>query len=335
DYFLEVSDSNNCIRKDTFSITEPVPVSITVDSIIDASCPNTEDGEAQISVSGGTPGYNYTWEGPSGFTADSQDIKGFPGKYNVAVTDTNGCAARDTITIDTVTVVIADAGEDVEVCNGEGPVTLVGSGGTSFEWIDTSDNSIISNDDSVEVNPQENTEYLFITENGVCSDTDTITVITLPLPDADAGDNATITSDDIISIGGSPTGPSGSTFNWEPNTEIDDTTLANPSVSPDSTVEYIVQVTDSRIQFPDGFSPNGDGTNDEWVIKNKDFFPFMEVEIYNRWGQRLYHSKGYDEPWDGTYNNEPVPAGTYYYVIHLNDNTVDKQVYTGPITILR
>jgi gliding motility-associated-like protein len=88
--------------------------------------------------------------------------------------------------------------------------------------------------------------------------------------------------------------------------------------------------------IPNGFSPNGDGYNDLWIIDNIQLFPDCEVEVFNRWGEPLFYSKGYNSPWNGTYGGKPVPVGTYYYLIRLHDK--EKKFpdhYTGPLTILR
>jgi len=89
-----------------------------------------------------------------------------------------------------------------------------------------------------------------------------------------------------------------------------------------------------EIKIPNGFSPNGDGTNDTWVIDFIYKFPNCEVEIFNRWGEPLFFSTGYAIPWDGRYKGKPLPIGTYYYVIKLNDDFFPEPM-TGPLTILR
>ncbi len=83
-----------------------------------------------------------------------------------------------------------------------------------------------------------------------------------------------------------------------------------------------------------GFSPNSDGKNDRWVIDYLEQFPENTVEIYNRWGEQLFFSRGYHTPFDGTYKGKKLPVGTYYYVIHLNHPAYPKP-YTGPLTIFR
>jgi len=92
-------------------------------------------------------------------------------------------------------------------------------------------------------------------------------------------------------------------------------------------------VLDDKPQPPTDFimnliTPNSDGYNDYWLIGSVE--TPMQVTIYNRLGNQVYESKDYQNDWDGTYNGNPLPEGTYYYVIVGND----RLVYKGPISIL-
>lgn len=71
------------------------------------------------------------------------------------------------------------------------------------------------------------------------------------------------------------------------------------------------------LQIGGVFTPNGDGSNDTWQIIGIENYPEATVEILNRWGQQLFFSKGYSVPWNGTYNNESLPTGDYFYIIDL------------------
>jgi len=84
--------------------------------------------------------------------------------------------------------------------------------------------------------------------------------------------------------------------------------------------------------IPNTFTPNGDGVNDTWNIKNMDNYPNSSVNIFNRWGQKLYTSIGYPIPWDGKYNGSTLPAGTYYYII---DPKNGHGVISGWVAIIR
>ena len=84
---------------------------------------------------------------------------------------------------------------------------------------------------------------------------------------------------------------------------------------------------------PNAFTPNGDGINDTWNINTLSFqYPDCTVDVFNRYGQQLFHSEGYSKPWDGTYNKKPLPVGTYYYIINLKNGA---QPLSGSLTILR
>ena len=68
-----------------------------------------------------------------------------------------------------------------------------------------------------------------------------------------------------------------------------------------------------------------------------DFLKFLEttvtVDIFNRWGQSIFHSDGYEMPWDGTFNGSLVADGTYFYVINLNNNS-EESVFKGSILVM-
>jgi gliding motility-associated-like protein len=72
-----------------------------------------------------------------------------------------------------------------------------------------------------------------------------------------------------------------------------------------------------KVIVPNAFSPNKDGINDTWQLVAIDAYPDADINVFNRYGQAVFTSHGYNKPWDGTYNNDPLPVGTYYYVIDL------------------
>ncbi len=73
--------------------------------------------------------------------------------------------------------------------------------------------------------------------------------------------------------------------------------------------------TDLNVIIPDGFSPNGDGINDKFVIVNVSEYPENEFIIYNRWGNQVYEMTGYDNSWTGdSYKGEHLPDGYYFWI---------------------
>lgn len=83
---------------------------------------------------------------------------------------------------------------------------------------------------------------------------------------------------------------------------------------------FRVVLSESNLEAPNAFSPNGDGINDYYNVFNVKSIVSFNAAIYNRWGQQLYSwgidGIGCDEcGWDGTYKGKPVKAGVYYVVI--------------------
>ena len=72
--------------------------------------------------------------------------------------------------------------------------------------------------------------------------------------------------------------------------------------------------------IPEVITPNNDGLNDFFVIECAEFYDaVIEFCVYNRWGNQVYRSEAYQNDWDGYYDNEPLPDGTYYYSIKFDD----------------
>ena len=86
------------------------------------------------------------------------------------------------------------------------------------------------------------------------------------------------------------------------------------------------------VDLPDFFTPDGDGLNDVWSPDNREFFPNIDIIIYDRYG-RVVARLNQVEDWDGTYSGKPLPTGDYWYVVNANDN--EKQIYVGHLTLLR
>ncbi|HZY38954.1 MAG TPA: gliding motility-associated C-terminal domain-containing protein [Mucilaginibacter sp.] len=96
--------------------------------------------------------------------------------------------------------------------------------------------------------------------------------------------------------------------------------------------EVMVTVGLSALNIANTFTPNGDGINDFWVINGITNYPAAEVQVFTRNGQRIFDSKGYATPFDGTYNGKNLPEGVYYYIIDLHSNC---SLLSGSLTIIR
>lgn len=164
--------------------------------------------------------------------------------------------------------------------------------------------------------------------------------------DFGAGPGVTIgegESTQLAAYGGPP-------YEWSPTTGLSGNSIPDPIASPQSTTIYTLTTTAAngcvytdqvivevvrRIEPPNTFTPNGDGRNDFWEIPGIVDYPGAVVQIHDRWGQVVFRSNGYREPWDGTNRGSPLPDGTYYYHIRLNPVEGNSPPYTGYISIVR
>jgi len=349
DYTITVTDVNGCITTNAYSLINPPTLTLTA-TITDASCNTALDGAIDITVVGGIPGYTYSWT-PTGVSSEDL-INVLSGPHTVTVTDAFGCTVDSTLIINSTLTVNALAGNDTLFCQ-NGTLLLDGSnsnGGITYQWTESPLGGIISNTLITTVTPATGTStYVLTATNGVCIDRDTIVVTSNALPSVDAGPMVSIPIFSSAGIGGNPTSATGTTFSWTPTTALDNPSSTNPTSGTTVTTIYTVTVVDGNgcinsdtvtvfvypeIRIPNGFSPNGDGKNDVWEIDFIYQFPDCEVEVYNRWGEQLFYSKGYAVPFNGQYKGKDLPVGTYYYIINLN-HPAYPEVFTSPLTIFR
>jgi gliding motility-associated-like protein len=341
-----ITDANNCTVTDSVTITEPSVITSTSVQT-DVTCSSVCDGAATVTPAGGTGPYTYLWNSNLAPGQLPTEIGLCFGQNLVVITDDNGCSITDTIMLGAIDTVLANAGNDTTICEGTS-LTLIGTPTGTFtgvQWFELVGMVPIGTTDTISVSPTGVGTTCYVYQvTGACISTDTICITTDASPTAGAGPDVTIlehTSTVLLGTGGG-------TYVWSPGSSLNDSTLANPIASPLVTTTYIVTVTSPggcvafdtitvevvpKINFPDGITPNGDGYNDVWIIDFIEQFPGNVVEIYNRWGELLFHADGYQQDWDGTYEGKELPIGTYYYIIDLNSEF--EKPFTGPITILR
>lgn len=140
------------------------------------------------------------------------------------------------------------------------------------------------------------------------------------------------------------------TYLWTPATGLSADNIISPAASPAVTTTYRLRVSDdasncfgeddvvvsviSGLYIPTAFTPNRDGRNDFWDIPGLALYPDAVVAVYNRFGQKIFETTGYNgNPWRGQFNGKDQPVGTYVYLIKLNDDK--KRVLKGVVTIIR
>jgi len=134
--------------------------------------------------------------------------------------------------------------------------------------------------------------------------------------------------------------------------------ILNPIASPIQTTTYLLTVKDVQgycppvsssivvnvvgtkkcIHVKNAFTPNGDTKNDFWFVYDQDFClakDAVAVQVYNRYGSKVYENKNYKNTWDGTYKGKPLPDGTYYAVIVFTLADGTKQKVKSDVSIVR
>lgn len=145
-YTVTVTDANGCVDNVSITITEPVPVVVTITGSTDATINGVADGTADASASGGTPNYTYEWYNgcPPGTTTGQtgQNATGLAaGTYSVIVTDVKGCMDTTCVTINEPNGINTTLTSVDELCNGscDGSATVTATGGVgafSYQWYD-------------------------------------------------------------------------------------------------------------------------------------------------------------------------------------------------------
>jgi gliding motility-associated-like protein len=94
-------------------------------------------------------------------------------------------------------------------------------------------------------------------------------------------------------------------------------------------------VNDILIDISNGFSPNGDTINDVWFIDNIWLYPNATIKVFNRWGNKVFTTTGYNNDWNGESTeggSGKLPTGSYYYIVTLNQPSFGAyglQTFTG------
>jgi len=346
-YLLVALDEAGKLFTGAAFLTEPAEILFS-QSMTPAHCNAfSATGAIDITVSGGSGSFSYLWS-DGNTSEDRPNI--LAGVYGLVITDGNNCTRNESITVSSEVTVDADAGEDATICPGTS-IQLQGAGAGTPAWDPSpflSDESIL---DPVATGITDPTIFVLTITESVspygCYNKDSVTVDLFP----ETG--LYITRDTFVINGHSlqleAFGGPFDQYRWEPETGLDNNTIPDPTVTPTEPTWFFAfarngygcEEVDSvfidvieDIQAYNAFSPNGDGINEYFEIRNSERFPEMLVEIYSRWGEQLYSTVGYGtgSQWDGTANGKEAPVGTYYYIIVPYPGA---KPISGNVTIIR
>lgn len=195
-YSVQITDGNNCTLTESFTITEPPPLTIT-GSTTSEFC-NRSDGTATVTPAGGAGAYTYLWT-PSGKT--SATATGLSaGNYSVTVTDGNGCTHDTSMAVNFTSGPSANSGPDLSMCTGS-TVTLSASGGGNYLWSPAAGLSSTTDANPAVTATASTTYSLTVTDANGCTSSDTTTVTVYLKPEVNFSatavcfNNATVFTD--------------------------------------------------------------------------------------------------------------------------------------------
>lgn len=327
-YCITVTDDNGCSAQDCVTLQAP-DILIAAATSNAATC-GLSNGAVDATITGGSPSYGTTWDsGEQG--EDLTDVTA--GTYTLTVTDANGCTASTTATVQGTPGLGATAVVTVPLCHtstngainlsitsGQAPFTIIWDNGATAEDL----TELAGGDHTVSITDA----------NGCAWDS----LITVQAPEAfitdpvlshfASGHNISSWNGTDGSISMEVTGGTAPyAFAWDDG-------ATTPSRFGLSAGTYDVTVTDSNgcpvqlsiiltqpddLEMPTGFTPNGDGNNDAFVVHGIEAYPGNQLIVYNRWGNVVLDQPQYRNDWRGeNQQGQSLADGTYFVVLRLS-----------------
>ncbi|MEX0811345.1 MAG: gliding motility-associated C-terminal domain-containing protein [Chitinophagales bacterium] len=345
-YSVTISDANNC----TVSASETVFADENIEVFAGISqpiCPENQTGAIKITPLTGTPPYTGEWSnGENQVSISNLEA----GTYSLTLTDSAGCVLDTSFDVNSLSnFEIQTTSSGLSCSDTEGnasAATEVTSGNTApytYAWN--------TGDSTQNISGLESGTYIVTVSDSLgCNKVDTVNIFAAGLflnaeiineSCPDEGDGAIITT----VAGGFPP----YTYNW--STGSADSSILNLSAG-----EYELTVSDAEdcsaseafeVELSDNatencdtliiydvFSPNGDVRNDIWIIDGLFEYTDNELQIFNRWGGKVFEANPYDNDWDGrSMKGEALPTATYYYILKVKNGS--EKVYSGHVNIIR
>lgn len=312
---------------------------------------------ASTVATGGTPPYTYLWSPATGLSsntvANPTVTIGTQITYTLSVRDSNDSLGTDVVTVHISNLMQYKEGRDTSYCLGKAANIVLGSAGnstataTTFSWSPSYGLNNPAAPNPI-ANPSVSTTYsLYVSKDGCTAMTGSVN-ITISMFNVNlAFHDTTIKEGQTITLIANSSALTYTWYPWNPTWKYG--TTNRPDVSPINSTTFYCLASDANgclgfdtvrvnvipsddLIFYSAFTPNSDGDNDFFYIGNIEKYPDNILKIYNRYGQVIFTSAGYQNDWNGEYQGNKVPTGTYFYILYTN---TDKGNYNGSVTILR
>ena len=347
-YVVSVVDGNNCTAVfNNVVITQPALMSIA-STVVSLGCMAQNDGSIKVAAGGGTPPYQYNWStGAKAVVIDSLAA----GTYGVTINDVNNCAISENFTVATSTPLSIIQTVQNASCKGvdNGSVSVNVTGGAlpyNYNWNNgqqTPTASALGDGNYV----------VTVTDANGCSIQSGGDVTSGYELSVHASASVTITSGTPVQLGVTANTDHQNMYSWTPASVLTCSNCANTEAHPLQTTLFTVNAVDANgckasdtvtvqvnsstdIFIPNAFTPNGDGVNDLFkIFGDLGNVYFMDVAIFDRWGEKVFESNNPNFEWDGIYKGEPAPQGVYIYTATMAFGNGTHKDYKGSVTLIR
>ncbi len=341
-YTVTVTNTSGCTGSVSANVSVSIINSTTTNSNV--SCLGGNDGTATIYPTGGTPNYSYNWSPSGGNTATATNL--VAGNYSVTIYDANSCTNVNYVTITEPSTAVSSLilSTTNPNCFGgnDGSITTSTTGGTppyNYLW---SNGEITQNISNISAGSY----YLTVNDANNCQ-----LII-----------NTTITNPLAITING-VSGIGTNNFGYINVTVLNGTSPISYIWSNGDTTQnisnlnsgtYFITITDANtcfaidtfnldvpfldLEIPTAISPNNDQINDNFEIKHIEQYSNISLEIFNRWGDKIFLFSGSgieyyssSNRWDGKFKGKNLPMGGYIYILKISG----LEPINGVVSIIR
>ena len=367
-YTVVVTDANGCTSTVTATVTQPTDVTLSAVTTAGSVCAGTGT-QLTSAGAGGTPGYTYSWM-PGPLAGSTQNVvPAATTTYTVYVADANGCVDSATVLVVVNPVPVAILFGDVTsgcapLCVNFTDTSTVAAPGVIASWTwDFGDGSPVSTQqDPIHcfINPGSYPVSLNIVTTDGCTSSiimpGYINVFANPVASFGASPQpATILNPEITFTDSSQNANS---WNWNFGDLISSTSvLQNPTFTysapdcylvtlevtsvdgcVDDTTKEICIAPDAIIYVPNAFTPNDDGTNEEFIAVTIGMDPDnFEMWIFDRWGNMIFYTDDLNKGWDGRVqgHSEISQIDTYVWKIKAIDMLGNKHNLVGKVSLIK
>lgn len=334
---VEIVDESGCTLETDIQLVEPDPLTLEILSTQNIACGGDCNGIVVLDFAGGTGSVELALNGNANFNLNAL----CEGEYEATVTDANGCVTASPFSINAPPALEVLMAVTNVTCTGmnDGAANIFPTGGTGvLTWevfpagIDL--DNLYEGEYAVSL-----VDAVGCTEDTVfvvgAEEVTDMEVVMLSSPvtcwnEEDGTATASVTggyapieflwSDNLAQTTATATGLPEDVYSVVITDDLGCTITRTVEVEPTIGCLFIAEA----------ITPNGDGYNDEWIVGGLEYFPSARVTVFNRYGQVLFESQGYETRWDGRYNNAPLPMADYYYTIEFANGNAP---ITGTVTL--